>query len=277
MWVRLWADMPNDPKWRTIARVSKQKIGDVMAVFVHMMTNASQADERGYLENWSDEDIASALDLETENVTAIREAMQGRVLDGDRLKGWETRQPHREDGSAERAKAWREKKKSESEQQVKLCERNRTQPNAEKRPDTDTDTDTDTENKINTSTNVDVGPLADASEPPARPALRIVKSPCPYQAIVDLYHEVLPRLRRCRALTETRKGYLRQRWNDKPGNDLGTWRKYFEYVSESPFLMGDKPGTVDRPPFEADLEWLCKPSNLAKVLEGKYHGVAARA
>jgi hypothetical protein len=87
--------------------------------------------ERGRLTNWSDEDVAAALDVDPANITAIREAMQGKTLEGDKLTGWEKRQPKREDGSAERSKRWRERK--------------RTQPNAEKRPDTDSDTDTDTE------------------------------------------------------------------------------------------------------------------------------------
>lgn len=127
-WVRLWSDMPTDPKWRVIARKAGRPISEVIAVFVHMMTNAgANASERGELENWSDEDIAASLDLETDAVEAIRSAMQGKTLDGVKLTGWEKRQPKREDGSAERAKAWRERK--------------RTQPNAEERPDTDSDTD----------------------------------------------------------------------------------------------------------------------------------------
>ena len=125
-WFRLWTDMVNDPKWRTIARVSKQKVGDVIAVYVHMMTMATNATERGRAEGFNDEDVATALDIDTEQVTAIREAMQGRVLDGDRLTGWEKRQPAREDGSAERAKAYRERKKAESEH-------SKTQPNATER------------------------------------------------------------------------------------------------------------------------------------------------
>ncbi|OWK39532.1 Primosomal protein I [Fimbriiglobus ruber] len=124
--------MPTDPKWRTISRLSGQPISTVIAVYVHLLVCASNAIERGRTQNWNDEDTASALDLGTEQVTAIRSAMQGRVLDGDYLTGWEQRQPKREDNSAERGKAWREAKKSE---------RDRTQPNTEKRSDTDKDTD----------------------------------------------------------------------------------------------------------------------------------------
>lgn len=131
-WVRLWCDMPTDPKWRVIAKRSGRPIAEVIAVFTIMMANAgANADERGVLENWSDEDVAAALDTEPEFVAAIREAMQGKTLEGEKLTGWEKRQPKREDGSAERAKQWRERK--------------RTQENAEKRPDTDSDTDTERE------------------------------------------------------------------------------------------------------------------------------------
>ena len=132
-WFRLWTDMVNDPKWRTIARISGQKIGDVVAVYVHMMTNASNATERGRLQNWKDEDVASALDLDTAQVQAIRDAMQHRVLDGEQLSGWGKRQPLREDGSADRGRDARERKAAEAaaskvqESENERIERTRTQ------------------------------------------------------------------------------------------------------------------------------------------------------
>jgi hypothetical protein len=114
--------MPTDPKWRVIAKKSGRPLSEVLSVFMLLMTNASaNATERGRTQRWSHEDAAAALDMQTEDVKAIYDAMQGKVLDGEQLTGWEKRQPKREDSSAERAKAWRE--------------RNRTQPNAEERPD----------------------------------------------------------------------------------------------------------------------------------------------
>lgn len=127
-WVRLWEDMPTDPKWRVVAKRAGRPISEVMAIFMFMMTNAgANATERGVLSNWSDEDVAAALDMEPGHVEAIRQAMQGKTLEGDKLSGWEKRQPKREDGAAERAKEWRE--------------RNRTQPNAVKRPEADAEAD----------------------------------------------------------------------------------------------------------------------------------------
>ncbi len=133
-WLRLWHDMPNDPKWRTISRVSKQPISTVLAVYVHLLVIASNATERGRTQNVCSEDLASALDIDTEQVDAILSAMQGRVLDGEMVSGWAKRQVEREDGSAERSKRWRDSKKDGVQAQPNATERKQT-------PDTDTDTD----------------------------------------------------------------------------------------------------------------------------------------
>jgi hypothetical protein len=135
-WVRLWEDMPNDPKWRVVRHralrnVPDISLGDVVLVFVHMMTNAGL--HNGDIENWSDEDIAAAMELKTEQISAIRDAMQGKVLEGNHLKGWEKRQPKREDNSTERVREFRKRRNAE-----KLGVTQRDAPE-EKREDTDTE------------------------------------------------------------------------------------------------------------------------------------------
>lgn len=95
-WLRLWHDMPNDPKWRTIARISKQPISLVLSVFVHLMVDASRNVTRGHADV-THEDLASALDCDEDQISAVLEAMQGRALDGMKLRGWDRRQPKRED------------------------------------------------------------------------------------------------------------------------------------------------------------------------------------
>lgn len=97
-WLRLWHDMPNDPKWRTIARLSGQSIALTQAVYLQLLVSASEAKERGEYTILI-EDIASALDEQEEAVSAIICAMQSRVLEGARLTGWDHRQPVREDGA----------------------------------------------------------------------------------------------------------------------------------------------------------------------------------
>ena len=117
-WLRLWHDMPNDPKWRTIARISKQRIGDVMAVYLHLLTTASQCVTRGHVDV-TPEDLASAIDVTDEVVVAILSAMQGRVIEDNRLTGWEKRQPKREDSGDDEsgAKSSAQRKKEQRERQ----------------------------------------------------------------------------------------------------------------------------------------------------------------
>lgn len=94
---------------------------------------------------------------------------------------------------------------------------------------------------------------------------------CPHQEIIELYHETLPALPRVKAWTDERQALLRSRWREDPKRqDLDWWRKFFGYVSQSDFLMGRAKGRGDAPPFMADLEWLIRPKNFVKVIEGKY-------
>ena len=88
----------------------------------------------------------------------------------------------------------------------------------------------------------------------------------PHKEIIALYHEVLPECARVVKWTKQRQGLLRARWKEEPKRqNLEWWRGYFEYVRESKFLMGDNGD------FQANLEWLIRPSNLLKVIEGQYH------
>lgn len=129
-WVRLWHDMPTDPKWRVIAKKAGASISEVIAIFNFVIVNASaNASERGRTHNLFADDVAAALDIDEDRVDAVFTAMQGKVMDNDgRLSGWQKRQPKREDNSADRARAWRD-------------ERKRTQANASERPETETETD----------------------------------------------------------------------------------------------------------------------------------------
>jgi hypothetical protein len=108
-WLRLWHDFPDDPKWRTISRIAHEPISTVQAVYLRLMVSASQADPRGEA-RINPVVTADALDIEAESVIRIIEAMQGLVMDGDQLTGWERRQPAQEDSSAARTKRWRERK-----------------------------------------------------------------------------------------------------------------------------------------------------------------------
>lgn len=105
---------------------------------------------------------------------------------------------------------------------------------------------------------------------------------CNHQGVIDLYHQQLPTLRRVEVWNAARQGYLRQRWRevatelgkDKPATVsavLDWFDDFFGHINKSKFLVG-KVNNKDGRPFTADLEWILKPSNFAKIVEGKYHG-----
>lgn len=108
----------------------------------------------------------------------------------------------------------------------------------------------------------------DGEQPNGRP-------PCPHLRIIALYHEILPELRQVREWNETRRRLLQRRWTEQPERqDPDWWREYFGYVRKSRFLMGQTTGRGGRS-FDCDLEWLIRPTNMVKVLEGKYEDEAA--
>lgn len=105
---------------------------------------------------------------------------------------------------------------------------------------------------------------------------------CDHEKVIALYHQHLPTLRKVEVWNETRKGYLRQRWRevaeelakekDVQVSDILTWfAEFFSHISQSKFLTG-RVNSKDGRAFVADLEWILKPSNFAKIIEGKYHG-----
>jgi hypothetical protein len=89
---------------------------------------------------------------------------------------------------------------------------------------------------------------------------------CPYQQILDLYHEILPELARVRAYGDRVKAQVRARWTeDTARQTVDWWREFFLSVRAMPFLMGCN----DRQ-WRTSFLWLVKPENMAKVLNGAY-------
>lgn len=112
------------------------------------------------------------------------------------------------------------------------------------------DTDTETEKKNGSAVSGPDGP-----------------APCPHQKIIDLYHTHLPELRRVREWTKVREQHLQSRWREKPERQsLEWWERFFKYIAKSEFLMGRT-----EKPFSCDLEWIVRPTNFVKIVEGKYH------
>ncbi|RLL85910.1 hypothetical protein [Mesotoga sp. BH458_6_3_2_1] len=81
------------------------------------------------------------------------------------------------------------------------------------------------------------------------------------QAFIDLCPS-LPAPKESAKWSGSRKRNVRARWKEYPSIEF--WEDYFNSVEESEFLSG----RVTR--WRADFDWLMKPSNFEKVLEGKY-------
>lgn len=116
-------------------------------------------------------------------------------------------------------------------------------------------------------------------EPEAKDGLPV----CDHKAVVERYHQHLPTLRRVEVWNAARQGYLRQRWREVAAelaqekqihteDVLNWWAEFFQHIGKSKFLTG-RIQHKDGRAFTADLEWIIKPTNFAKIIEGKYHGI----
>lgn len=105
-----------------------------------------------------------------------------------------------------------------------------------------------------------VPPEAGGTRPSSSP-----KDRCPYQQILDLYHEILPELPRVHVWDGPDRRSMSARWKEDKGRQtLDWWRAYFEQVKACPWLMGKVKD------FRADLAWLVRPTNMGNVLNGRY-------
>ncbi|XAI95206.1 hypothetical protein [Leptolyngbya phage Lbo-JY16] len=96
-----------------------------------------------------------------------------------------------------------------------------------------------------------------------------IKSSCdqqadrvPYAEIFDAYSESLPTLPQLKIKDDARKRAIKALWRQSEKfQTVDFWRRYFTYVSGIPFLMGMR---------GIGFDWLMKPANFKKVLEGNY-------
>ena len=143
-WFRWYHGAVSDPKLALIAKKSGQPRPVVIAIWAALLEHASQAESRGDISGFDAETVAVALDLDEDAIPAVIAAMTTKEMIADGvISAWDRRQPQREDGAAERAKAWREKQK----QSANATERNRTQPNAGKRQEEEEEIGVDVEER----------------------------------------------------------------------------------------------------------------------------------
>jgi len=113
--------------------------------------------------------------------------------------------------------------------------------------------------------NVDILPAPNGASSAETAKKQAKERRCPHQEIIAAYHEILPMLPRVKAWPESRRRLLSARWReDRARQSLEWWRDYFTLVKQCPFLLGREKE------WRADLEWLIRPRNMPKVLDGRY-------
>jgi len=101
-WLRWWHGTVSDTKFMWVARKCGARYGDVVATWAALLETASQATDRGDVSRFDAEAFDCLLMAEEGTTAAILTAMKSKqLIVEERLRGWEIRQPNREDsGSA---------------------------------------------------------------------------------------------------------------------------------------------------------------------------------
>ena len=90
---------------------------------------------------------------------------------------------------------------------------------------------------------------------------------CPQIKIRKLYNSILPELPEVKSTNRTVEAMVRKRWReDHKRQSLDWWQNYFTGIRDMDFLMGK----VNGKHFNATFEWLVRPTNMSKVLNGNY-------
>lgn len=120
-WFRWWHGTLTDPKFQWVARKSGQSFTSVIALWVALLERASSVTQgdasvtRGDVAGFDCDDHDVLFGLEDGSCARILDAFtaKGMLADGV-ITNWEKRQPKREDPSAERTRAYRERKSKQS-------------------------------------------------------------------------------------------------------------------------------------------------------------------
>lgn len=236
-WFRVYSEIINDPKLLLLAPSDRWYFISVLALKSAGILDQTPPEKL-------DRVICQQLRLTAVEWEECARRLQEEGLIGDDYQplSWDKRQ-YKHDSSTERVRKYRERQKTQQNQQGNACNGDVTVTET----GTETETETETEEKSTSARNA--------------------QTPTPYQKIIDLYHDKLPDLPRVRVMTNKRKAAVRQRHNGIMERDLASWESYFNAVSSSDFLMG----RIDGKSWRADFDFLITEKATARALEGRYH------
>lgn len=126
------------------------------------------------------------------------------------------------------------------------------------------------------------GSVASVTADPPAVTTPAVLPPCPFDRIVQAYHELLPELPRVRLLGDDRREAVRKLWRfaftvpklsdglprATNADEAMAWiRGYFERARDNDFLMGRTPRVNGHQGWECDLDFLLSKKGLKQVIE----------
>lgn len=129
-----------------------------------------------------------------------------------------------------------------------------------------------------------------ASHPPADAAgPRAASVPCPYEAIVAAYHDILPSLPRVKLMPVKRQAAMRKLWGwvlssrksdgarraTNADEALQWLRGYFEHAQHNDFLMGRTSRPTEHAGWQCDLDFLLTDKGMKQVIEKTVEQAAA--
>jgi hypothetical protein len=233
-WLRLWTEWAQDPKITTMPESMQRR--HIVLLCLRRTVDTSTLD---------DDEIASYMRISMEDLQETKELFQRKkfIDNGWNVLKWDFRNPP-SDSSVDRTRKYRERqRKKESDKDETSQERHG---------------DAVEKSRVDKKrVEKELLPLTGKSRQPD----------CRHQEIIQIYHDELPTLPRIIEWDDTARKWLKARWRSAPERqDLDFWKEFFQYVRESPFLMGDSERG-----WMADLRWLVRSQNFAKVINGSYH------
>jgi hypothetical protein len=120
-WFRLHHEAATDPKMGVAAKRASKTLGEkvpkgaALAVWVHALTHASEADERGSIATLDPEVVEEATDFPAAWVERILAEFRALgMIEGERIAAWDKRQPQKVDRTnATRQRRYRQRHKGE--------------------------------------------------------------------------------------------------------------------------------------------------------------------
>ena len=135
------------------------------------------------------------------------------------------------------------------------------------KPDTDTDTDTDTVTDIDTVSNSSNEEIVSLSSNDDNSSAKPTREHVPYQEVVEKFNEICLSLPQVQKLTPARRQAIKGRCSEYSVPEIVD---VFRRAENSDFLSG-RNGNWNGCSFD----WLMKPANFIKVLEGNYENQPA--